>query len=1199
MFTEIRKRDGRIASFDEQKITEAIFKAAKAVGGEDRNIAQSLTNQVVNYLISNNGEMIPSVEEIQDGVEKILIENGHARTAKAYILYRDRRTRMREGKTELMDAVKEILVETSRENANINNSPSAKMLQIAMAASKKYYLTNLLPEDMGEAHEQGYFHIHDLDYYAKTLNCLQIDLKKLFQQGFHTGNGWIRPPQRIYSAAALSAIILQSNQNDMYGGQSFPHFDRDLGEVIRGFKHQPDEEETYQAMEGFIYNLNTMHSLRGRERIWVYDKKKKDFSTRSMEDLNDDFEEGRYQAFSLNYETGKTELKNITATIKHKNVNKLYTVRLKSGQKVTVTDNHSIMTMNDQGEINTAVPSHLERALVPRQLNLEKGKIVFDLTSYPPSSKYNMDTLELTPALAKLMGTYAAEGSVDDSTLYLALFDKEREEEIIGLLKEINPDFTVRLRMVKGKSRDLACNVGQQFAAFLGDKCGRGPSNKRVPGEIFLGEDKLVNSFLDGYLSGDGYEGTNRAPATSVSKELRDGIQLLFMKLGKPVSIREANSQSQFAATREKYLVAGGGHYCQDFYLSSYQRGRLEYRAHKEQTAYDYEFLRPLMEEVYGAHGENAKYFPLKPDYLQEIIEDLTSRILEKEEQESLNNLTRKEFWMDQLVDILPRVKTTERYHLIKKLNKEELPPFCKQLPVFYPNREMLSRFFLSETVNDKRGSRIDNNCPGPGLVMDWAKRILLQNKKMVSLLKTLCRSLQVWPLKVAQLIDEPHEEYVYDISVADNENFLTAEGIFVHNSRAGAQVPFSSINFGTDTTPEGRMVTRALLEAYEGGLGRGENPVFPNLVFRVKEGVNFNPREPNYDLFQLALRVASHRLNPAFSFMDSSFNKKYGDEISYMGCRTRTIANRHGSEISAGRGNIASVSLNLPRLALLGRGEEGFFKELDKLLNLAVRQLLHRFEILSELTEKDLPFLIGERLYMDSEKLEPCEPIREVIKHGTLSIGFIGLAEALMLLVGSHHGETAEAQELGLKIVEHMWKKTQQFNDEYDLNFALYATPAEGLSGRFLKIDRNLFGSLPGVTDKEYYTNSYHLPVNYLTSLYQKIKVEGQYHTYCNGGHISYVELPSPPKNNEEVVESIIRYMAECNVGYGGINYPVDECNECNFSGIISQNCPQCQGENIRRIRRITGYLSTETRFNSAKKAELRDRKSHINDCC
>ncbi len=1196
IFEEIRKRDGRVVPFDRQKITEAIFKAAKAVGGEDRNIAEILTGQVIEYLRRSNQDIIPTVEGTQDAVEKILIENGHARTAKAYILYRSRRTRMREGKTELMDAVKEILVETSRENANISNSPSAKMLQIAMAASKNYYLCNLLPEDSAEAHREASIHIHDLDYYAKTLNCLQIDLKNLLHEGFHTGNGWIRPPQRVYSAAALAAIILQSNQNDMYGGQSFPHFDRDMGEVVRSFKHQPDEEETFQAMEGLIYNLNTMHSLSGSERIWVYDKKTKRFSTRSMEEFDENFEEGRYQAFSLNYDTGETELKDITASIKHKNANKLYSVKLKSGQKVTVTDNHSVMTINDNGEINTAVPSDLKRALMPRELNLKKEEMFFDLTSYPHSSKYGMDTLELTPSLAKLMGMYTAEGSVDGSTLYLALFDKELEEEAIELLNEINSDFTVRLRIAKGKPRDLACNVGQQFAAFLGDKCGRGAANKRVPDEIFFAEEMLVKSFLDGYFSGDGYVGNNRIAATSVSKVLRDGIQLLLIKLGKPVSIRQAVPQSQFAAANKRYLVAVGGYYSKDLSLSSYKKEKLEEcNSQSEQTPYDYEYLRPIIKDVYGIHCKNAKNFRLKPDYLQEIIEDLTSRILEKEEQELFNNMTKKQFWMDQLVDVLPQIKTTERYHLLKKLNNEELPRFSKYLPVFNPYKDMLKRFYLSETVDDKTGSRIDNNCQSPGLVMEWAKIILKQNEKMASLLKTLCRAVKVWPLQVGQLIDEPHEEYVYDISVADNENFLTSEGIFVHNSRAGAQVPFSSINFGTDTTDEGRMITRALLQAFDKGLGRGENPVFPNLVFRVKEGVNFEPEDPNYDLFQLALKVASHRLNPTFSFMDASFNQKYGEEVSYMGCRTRTIANRHGEELSAGRGNIASASINLPRLALTAKEPKAFFEGLDKTLRLCVRQLLHRFEVLSELKMKDLPFLMGQKLYMGSETLECNEPIREIIKNGTLSIGFIGLAEALLALVNSHHGDSEEARQLGLSIVEHMWKRTQQYCEEYDLNFALYATPAEGLSGRFINADRKRFGVLPGITDKEYYTNSYHLPVNYLTSLFEKIKIEGEYHSYCNGGHISYVELASPPRDNTAAIEKIIRHMAASNLGYGGINYPIDECIACCYSGLIPEACPQCGGTEIRRIRRITGYLSTEDRFNSAKQAELRDRRSHI----
>ena len=670
MFKEIRKRDGRVVPYDRQKITEAIYMAARAVGGQDRSIAENLTGQVEEYLVKQgfNG-MVPAVEDVQDAVEKALIENGHARTAKAFILYRARRTRIREGKSELMDAVKDILVETSRENANISNSPSAKMLQIAMAASKKYYLTNLLPEEYAQSHMRGDFHIHDLDYYGKTLNCLQIDLGRLLTEGFNTGYGYIRPPRRVSSAAAQAAIILQSNQNDMFGGQSFPHFDRSLGELLRGFGGAEEENHVFQAMEGLIYNLNSMHS-------------------------------------------------------------------------------------------------------------------------------------------------------------------------------------------------------------------------------------------------------------------------------------------------------------------------------------------------------------------------------------------------------------------------------------------------------------------------------------------------------------------------------------------RAGAQVTFSSLNLGTDTSREGRMITRAVLQAFERGLGRGESPIFPNLVFRVKKGVNLDPGDPNYDLFQKALQVASRRLNPTFSFMDSSFNSPYGDEVSYMGCRTRTIGNRHGQEISAGRGNIAPVSLNLPRVALKTRAEKLFFVELDRLLRQAVNQLLHRFEVLSHLKVRDLPFLMGQGLYMGSGELTEEDSIREAMKHGTLAIGFIGLAETLMALTGRHHGEDADALALGLKIVGHMRKRVDQFSEEYDLNMVLYGTPAEGLSGRFITQDQETFGRIPGVTNKDFYTNSFHVPVNYAMPLFDKIAVEGKFHSLCNAGHISYVELPSPPLQNTEAVEKIIRHMALSDVGYGGINYPVDECCNCAHTGIMAEACPECGGQEIRRIRRITGSLSTVDRFNPAKVSELHSRR-------
>jgi ribonucleoside-triphosphate reductase len=674
MYSQIRKRDGRLVSFDEDKITSAIFKAAKGIGGHDEKTAAQLTEDVINYMTEKIGpDAIPEVEFVQDSVEKILIEKGHAKTAKAYILYRDKRTRFREAKSEIMDIVKDILVETSRENANIGNSPSAKMLQIASAASKQFYLSKVIPEKIARAHINGDIHIHDLDYYGKTLNCLQIDLGKLLLNGFNTGYGYIRPPKRISSATAQAAIILQSNQNDMFGGQSFPHFDKSMAEVIRKLNDKTDYNEVYQAMEALVYNLNSMHS-------------------------------------------------------------------------------------------------------------------------------------------------------------------------------------------------------------------------------------------------------------------------------------------------------------------------------------------------------------------------------------------------------------------------------------------------------------------------------------------------------------------------------------------RAGAQVPFSSINLGTDTSEEGRMVIKAMLEAFDKGLGKGESPIFPNLVFRVKKGVNFDEGDPNYDLLKLAIKVASHRMNPTFSFMDSSFNSKYGDEVSYMGCRTRTIGNRHGLEISAGRGNIAPVTINLPRLALKASGSiEGFFDELQEILEICTTQLMHRFETIGAIKVKDLPFLMGQKLYMGSENLKEGGTIREAIKNGTLAIGFIGLAEALKVLTGKHHGEDENAQNLGIQIIGYIKDYCDRMSEEKDLNFVCYATPAEGTSGRFVPMDRKRYGNIEGVTDKEYYTNSYHVPVDYKISMFDKIRLEGQYHKLCNAGHISYIELPSSIDNNVEAFETILRYMAQSDIGYAGVNFPIDECRECGFSGVINtEECPSCGSNDIRRIRRITGYLSTEDRFNDAKKAELHNRVKH-----
>lgn len=669
MSNKIKKRDGREVSFVPNKITAAILGAAQAVGGSDHAVALELTAQVLKYLQQEYPNKIVSVENVQDAVEKILIDSGHAKTAKAYILYRNERTRIRDGKSDLMDVVADILVETNRENANISNSPSAKMLQIASAASRAYYLHRLIPAHLSLAHQCGDYHIHDLDFYGKTLTCLQIPLGRLLTSGFNNGHGHIRAPKRLSSATALAAIILQSSQNDMHGGQSFAFFDRDMAPFVR----DADENDIYQAMEALIYNLNSMHS-------------------------------------------------------------------------------------------------------------------------------------------------------------------------------------------------------------------------------------------------------------------------------------------------------------------------------------------------------------------------------------------------------------------------------------------------------------------------------------------------------------------------------------------RAGAQVPFSSLNIGTETSDAARKVTRNLLLAYEKGLGFGETAIFPNIIFRVKAGVNFNPEDPNYDLFQLAIRVASQRLNPTFSFMDSSFNKQYGDQVSYMGCRTRVIADRHGEPVTDGRGNLSFTTINLPRIAIKAKGDlEKFYVDLDHMLNLAAEQLYHRYTIQSKLKVRDMPFLMGQGLYLGSEKLQENDDIAEAIKHGTLSIGFIGLAETLVALVGKHHGESADAQDLGQEIIAFMRNKVDALADKYDLNYTLLATPAEGLSGRFLNIDRKEYGVIKGITDKDYYTNSFHVPVSHSISIYDKLKIEGAYHKYANAGHISYIEFNAPPINNQAAVEQVLRSMQAADIGYGGINFPIDFCNSCGHSGVIAEDsCPVCKGTSIKRIRRITGYLSTIDRFNDAKRVELDHRVTH-----
>ena len=770
MITMIKKRDGRQVPFNIEKIANAIFKAAKSVGGNDYDEAMRLADAVCQKLSETIIGRNPSVEEVQDMVERVLVEAGHAKTAKAYILYRAERTRVREMDSTLMKIYEDLTFKSAsdcdikRENANIDGDTAmGTMLKYGSEGAKQFNEMYVLDPAHSHAHINGDIHIHDLDFLTLTTTCCQIDLLKLFHNGFSTGHGFLREPNDISSYAALACIAIQSNQNDQHGGQSVPNFDYAMAEGVK---------KTFRRL--YLSNL------------------------------------AKAVCFSL----GKTDFGAEAEKLKE-----------------------------------TADKIEAEFGLVP---------------------------------------------SLSDNYDY-----KAKEWEL------------------------LAAEYGDRFSEF------------------------------------------------------------------------------QDSAER----------------LAESETDRATYQA------------------------------------MEALIHNLNTM-----------------------------------------------------------------------------------------------------------------------------------------------------------NSRAGAQNPFSSINYGTDTSPEGRMVIRNVMLATESGLGNGETPIFPIHIFKVKEGVNYNEGDPNYDLFKLACRVSAKRLFPNFSFLDAPFNAQYykeGDyhtEIAYMGCRTRVIGNIHdpSREIVTGRGNLSFTSINLPRLGIEAHGDiNKFYRDLDAMIDLVIKQLLDRFKIQCSKHVRNYPFLMGEGVWIDSEKLDPNDSVEEVLKHGTLSVGFIGLAECLKALVGVHHGESEEAQKLGLEIISHMRKRMDDEAEKTKLNFSLLATPAEGLSGRFVRMDQKKYGKIEGVTDRDYYTNSFHIPVYYNISAFKKIRLEAPYHALTNGGHISYVELDGDPLKNLDAFEQIVRYMKEQGIGYGSINHPVDRDPCCGYTGIIDDECPMCHRKEdevqFERIRRITGYLvGTLDRFNNAKRAEESDRVKH-----
>ena len=748
MIRFIVKRDGRKVSFNEDKISNAIRKALISAHPDDKSTSQyeedlveKLTRRVVSDIEKQNLEE-PSVENTQDIIEKVLIQEGMASEAKNFILYRQNRTNVRNYNTDLTKIYRDLTskstadMDLKRENANIDaNAPMGLMLRFGSEGSKDYVRRYVLRPEHSIAHSRGDIHIHDLDFYMLTINCCQIGLKDLFKRGFSTGHGFLREPQSIQSAAALCCIAIQSNQNDMHGGQSIPLFEYDLAPYV----------------------------------------------------------------------------------------------------------------------------------------------------------------------------------------------------------------------------------------------------------------------------------------AISYSKHLC-----------KVICICLRNDEADVSEVKE---------YCKELY---------------------------------------DKYDTCLSDEVQSLIKAKVLEVLKKYDTDELDVTKNVDYIMSEAIKLTERETYQAMEALIHNLNSMQ--------------------------------------------------------------------------------------------------------------SRAGAQVPFSSINYGTGTQPEHRMIMKNVLLATDAGLGGGETPIFPVQIFKVKDGINTKKGDPNYDLFELACKVSAKRLFPNFSFLDAPYNAQYykpghpETEVALMGCRTRVVSNYYDKtkEIIPGRGNLSFTTINLPRLAIEAHGSiSKFFESLDKMIYMVFDQLMDRFEIIAKKQVLNYPFLMGQGVWVDSDRLNPEDTIEDVIKKGTMSVGFIGLAECLVALIGKHHGESKEAYDLGYKIIKHMRDLTDKHTVDTGLNFSLFSTPAEGLSGRFVKIDKRLYGSIPGVTDREYYTNSFHVPVYYEISAADKIKTEGPFHALCNAGSISYIEMDGDLTKNVEAFKNVILYMKECGVGYGSINHPVDRCPVCNYVGIIGDVCPRCgrkdgEGVSIERLRKL-----------------------------
>lgn len=1188
------KRDGKEEPFNSQKIRLAVEKAGKSILSTTAPAVANLVALAIQKDIVESGVDSISVEEIQDKVEEQLVKLNEYALAKEYITFRKQRNDQRYLKSVENKIISDLISpnvdnDFKRENANIDaGAPMGTMLKVGSTVTKEFYLKNLVKPIHADMHRSGLCHMHDLDFAAMTINCVQIPLDKLLKRGFNTGHGCLRSPTSIGSAATLMCIAVQSSQNDFFGGQSIPALDyylapyvaksyvknlatyleAELGmdhtakikelftkplmeyvdkyEHIMGNDHKlviieqlnkllyecnktPDtdrigkmiafadertDRDTYQAMEATVHNLCTLNCLPGDETMWIYDTHYQSWVIMSIEEVYDNFRQGRFYALSVNPKTGETEMKPMIAiACNENNTKQMVKVTDVSGRAVRHTFDHKHMTVTDDCKITYAESKDLKYTTVSRDFKFPTLK-TYDIedvshNSFVPVNEntiYKNATVEYTEALAELCGIYVGDGSIAQDfvsmslgvdtkislpyleQLFLKAFGFIPKHDTYCRQRKNEPDVIVPQQHLFY----IGVHLGRMFAKM----CSRGAENKHIPNFVMHGTPEIQNAFLRGYLMCDGCRTKNYIEFGTISGALICDMSILFASRGELMTI----------GIREVDNVA---------------------------------INNPWFKHVYrfytGIIGKQAA--------IRLGIEDACNRIQTAFE--------------------------------IPKYNLQHVVATIKDAKIPWGDLPRIPR-------------RSNSNSTG---LRYWEMEQIKMPSELKEKIKPMTKLFRI-PVRKIEYLEEPCET-VYDISIADNENFVMSNGLVIKNSRAGSQVPFSSLNTGTDITIEGRMVTKNLFLATEAGLGNGETPIFPISIMKLKKGIT-DKGSPNYDLFKLACRVSSKRLFPNFSNLDAPMNLKYykpndpNSEVAVMGCRTRVVANVHNPKnaIIPGRGNLFSTTLSLPYLALLTKrslkpGEDIVEKFFDNLYDVQTEifdMLMDRFNYIKHRRARNFPFMMGQNIYVDSERLHPDDEIEEVIKNGTIVTGFIGLAECLKVLTGKHHGESKESNELGLKIIKTMHDRCMAMSDHTKLNFSFMAAPAEGCCGRLLKLARQEFGVIEGVTDHEYLVNSFHVPPYYPISAKEKIDIESEYHQYCPAGVISYVELDSDISMNTEAFEQLVDYMAEKGMSYFSINHPVDRDPVCGYIGIIGDRCPRCgrkEGEDVsfEVLKKLSSY--------------------------